>query len=49
MKNLLKQIILEQQEYILGQNNIPRKINSEWLTTSEIVIISGVRRCGKSV
>jgi predicted AAA+ superfamily ATPase len=49
MKNLLKQIILEQQEYIQGQNNIPRKINSEWLTTSEIVIISGVRRCGKSV
>lgn len=49
MKNILKQIILEQQEYSQVQNNIPRKINSEWLTTSEIVIISGVRRCGKSV
>ena len=51
MKELLKQIIFEQQENCkhLMQDAIPRHIEEEWLTTSEILIITGVRRCGKSV
>ena len=31
------------------QDAIPRHIEEEWLTTTEILIITGVRRCGKSV
>lgn len=51
MKELLKQIIFEQQENCkhLMQDAIPRHIEEEWLTTTEILIITGVRRCGKSV
>lgn len=51
MKELLKQIIFEQQENCkhLMQDAIPRHIEDEWLTTTEILIITGVRRCGKSV
>ena len=51
MKYLLKQIILEQQEILHAQNKryVQRYIADEWLQTSEILIISGIRRCGKSV
>lgn len=51
MKDLLKQIILEQQEILHAQNKryVQRYIADEWLKTSEILIISGIRRCGKSV
>ena len=51
MKELLKKIIFEQQEYTyrMTENTIPRFIAEEWLETSEILIISGIRRCGKSV
>ena len=28
---------------------VPRDIEEEWLTTTEILIITGIRRCGKSV
>lgn len=51
MKELLKQIIFEQQENCkhLMQDAIPRHIEEEWLSTTEILIITGVRRCGKSV
>lgn len=51
MKELLKRIIFEQQEYAnrITENTIPRFIDEEWLETSEILIISGIRRCGKSV
>ncbi len=31
------------------QDAIPRHIEEEWLSTTEILIITGVRRCGKSV
>ena len=50
MKELLKRIIFEQQENCrhLMQDAIPRHIEEEWLTTTEILIITGVRRCGKS-
>lgn len=51
MKDLLKQIILEQQDILHAQNKryVQRYIADEWLQTSEILIISGIRRCGKSV
>lgn len=41
MKELLKRIIFEQQENCrhLMQDAIPRHIEEEWLTTSEILII----------
>lgn len=29
-------------------SGMPRKIDEEWLTTKQVVVISGVRRCGKS-
>lgn len=48
MKELLKQIIFEQQEYCknIAQDTVPRDIEEEWLTTTEILIITGIRRCG---
>lgn len=51
MKDLLKQIILEQQEILHAPNKryVQRYIADEWLQTPEILIISGIRRCGKSV
>ena len=51
MKELLKKIIFEQQEFCrnIVRNTIPRGIEDEWVTTSEILIITGIRRCGKSV
>ena len=51
MKYLLKQIIFEQQEMQNRRQEkiIPRHIEAEWLETSEVLIISGIRRCGKSV
>ena len=51
MKELLKKIIFEQQEYCknIAQDTVPRTIEEEWLTTTEILIITGIRRCGKSV
>jgi len=51
MKELLKKIIFEQQDFCQNiiQDTVPRHIENEWLTTSEVLIITGVRRCGKSV
>lgn len=51
MKELLKRIIFEQQDFCkdIVAASIPRKIEAEWLTTSEVLIITGIRRCGKSV
>lgn len=51
MKEILKRIIFEQQENSkrLVQNAIPRHLEDEWLSTTEILIITGIRRCGKSV
>ena len=51
MKDLLKQIMLEQHEPLRTPKThyVQRHIVDEWLKTSEILIISGIRRCGKSV
>lgn len=44
-------MIFEQQEYTknIVRDTLPREIEDEWLATSEILIITGIRRCGKSV
>lgn len=47
-KNILKQIIYEQAVFSLP-SIVERKIDQRYLDTEEIVIISGIRRCGKSV
>ena len=47
-KELLKQVILEQHEISIT-GTIPRIIRSEWLECEEIIVLSGIRRCGKSV
>lgn len=51
MKELLKKIIFEQQKFCknIVKDTVPRDIEDEWVTTSEILIITGIRRCGKSV
>ena len=51
MKDLLKQIILEQREMLHSSDRVyvQRHIADEWLTTTEILILSGIRRSGKSV
>ena len=51
MKDLLKQITLEQQEilHLSDRVYVQRHIEDEWLRTTEILILSGIRRCGKSV
>ena len=47
-KDTLLQIIYEQKEYKL-HNVITRKIDSKLLNCAEVLVITGVRRCGKSV
>ena len=46
----MKRIVLDQKNYFKSRNNlIYRDINYElYIRTSQIVVISGVRRCGKS-
>ena len=47
-KEQLRQVIYEQREF--RQNlGVERRDLRQWTETSEIVVISGVRRCGKSV
>ena len=48
MKELLKQIIFEQQTYSFA-NTVKRDIDYSLVSSPEILIISGIRRCGKSV
>lgn len=47
-KTLIKKVIVDQQE-IRPQMDVQRKIDDQWLSMKEIVVVSGVRRCGKSV
>lgn len=46
-KDFLKQIIFDQQQ-VVSQNTIERSIAKEYIACSEILVISGIRRCGKS-
>lgn len=48
MKELLKHVIFDQRERNLSQM-VERDIDQRLVKSSEILVISGVRRCGKSV
>ena len=49
-RQLLAQVLLEQREYFeKKQSFIPRTIPHNLLTTKKIVVLSGIRRSGKSV
>ena len=47
-KELLRQVIYEQRE-LSGYLGVARDISEEQLSAPEVTVISGVRRCGKSV
>jgi len=49
MKQLLKDIIIDQKSFLLSKKTIIRSFSEKYLNNEEIIIISGVRRCGKSV
>ena len=46
-KELIMRVMANQHAKDLD-SGMPRKINDEWLSTRQVVVISGVRRCGKS-
>lgn len=48
MKAILKQVIYDQQRLPFGQK-IPRQIPQHLIDVPEVLIVSGIRRCGKSV
>jgi predicted AAA+ superfamily ATPase len=48
MKELLKQIIYDQKLLAWDDNFVRRNFPVAYLETTEIVVISGIRRCGKS-
>ena len=47
-KELLRQVIYEQRE-LTGSLGVERNVCQNISKTPEILVISGVRRCGKSV
>lgn len=50
-KDLLRQVILDQQSFSLPSNYVPRQLSfsiEDYLATDACVILTGVRRCGKS-
>lgn len=49
MKQLLKDIITDQKKFLANRKLIPRSFPERYLKSEEVIIISGVRRCGKSV
>lgn len=48
MKELLKSVIIDQQETTWDPSYIERQIPHHYYDTEEVVVISGIRRCGKS-
>lgn len=49
MKQLLKDIIIDQKSFSSSKKSIIRSFPERYLDNEEVIIISGVRRCGKSV
>ena len=49
MKQILKDIIMDQHNFLNMQKTMARNIPETYLRNEQIIIISGVRRCGKSV
>ena len=48
MKDLIKTVIFDQQRMVWNKNFIPRSFPENIMTSETIVVISGIRRCGKS-
>ncbi|MDZ7742771.1 MAG: ATP-binding protein [Bacteroidota bacterium] len=48
MKERLKSVILDQQEDLWDDSFIKRQIPDHYYDTEEVIVISGIRRCGKS-
>ncbi|MBC8460709.1 MAG: ATP-binding protein [Deltaproteobacteria bacterium] len=48
MKDLLKTIIFDQQTTKWSAEFVKREISEKFITSPEIIVISGIRRCGKS-
>lgn len=48
MKNLIKTVIYDQQRMVWDNRFIPRSIPEIIVNSEPIVVISGIRRCGKS-
>lgn len=49
MQQLLKDIIIDQKTFLASQKTIARDFPERYLSNDFVIIISGVRRCGKSV
>ncbi len=49
MKQLLKDIIVDQRLFLSKRKTIERNFPASYLSSEEVIIIAGVRRCGKSV
>lgn len=49
MRHILKDVIQDQKSFLANRKTIERYIPSSMLNSEEIIVISGVRRCGKSV
>lgn len=49
MQQLLKDIIIDQKNFLASQKTIARDFPERYLSNEFVIIISGVRRCGKSV
>lgn len=49
-KDILKEILLEQNESFAGKQHLIERdlVDKSYLTSQQVIIISGVRRCGKS-
>ena len=48
MKDLIKTVIYDQKGMVWNNRFIPRNIAANIITSEAIVVISGIRRCGKS-
>jgi hypothetical protein len=48
MKELLKTVIMDQQEMVWKDSFVPRELSERFLSDNTIVVITGIRRCGKS-
>ena len=49
MRQILRDIIIDQHDFLSRQETIIREFPEVYLRNEQIIIISGVRRCGKSV
>jgi len=48
MKELLRMVIMDQREMIWNDSFVPRELPDRFLIGNPVVVISGIRRCGKS-